>query len=52
MPGSVIVEVAGRPLFVFPGTVPAYRNLSPGETGTDVAQLQAGLRASATPSRR
>jgi Putative peptidoglycan binding domain len=42
-PGSVIVEVAGRPLFVFQGSVPAYRNLVPGESGTDVAQLQAGL---------
>jgi len=43
VPGSVIVEVAGRPLFVFQGTVPAYRNLSEGESGTDVAQPQAGL---------
>ena len=42
-PGQVIVEVAGRPLFVFAGRVPAYRNLVPGDTGTDVAQLQAGL---------
>jgi hypothetical protein len=42
-PGEVIVEVAGRPLFVFRGSVPAYRNLQPGESGTDVAQLQAGL---------
>ena len=41
--GQVIVEVAGRPLFVFAGRVPAYRNLVPGDTGTDVAQLQAGL---------
>lgn len=45
VPGSVIVEVAGRPLFVFQGTVPAYRNLSEGESGTDVAQLQAGLQS-------
>jgi len=42
-PGSVIVEVAGRPLFAFQGSGPAYRNLVPGESGTDVAQLQAGL---------
>jgi membrane fusion protein, multidrug efflux system len=42
-PGSVIIEVAGRPLFVFQGKVPAYRDLVPGETGSDVAQLQAGL---------
>lgn len=42
-PGNVIIEVAGRPLFVLPGTVPAYRDMLPGETGSDVAQLQAGL---------
>jgi peptidoglycan hydrolase-like protein with peptidoglycan-binding domain len=42
-PGQEILEVAGRPFFVLQGTVPAYRNLVPGETGTDVAQLQEGL---------
>jgi membrane fusion protein, multidrug efflux system len=42
-PGSVIIEVAGRPLFVFQGKVPAYRDLAPGESGSDVAQLQVGL---------
>jgi peptidoglycan hydrolase-like protein with peptidoglycan-binding domain len=42
-PGNVIVEVAGRPFFVFQGSVPAYRSLEPGDSGTDVAQLQAGL---------
>lgn len=42
-PGSVILEVAGQPLFVFAGAIPAYRDLVPGESGTDVAQLQAGL---------
>jgi hypothetical protein len=41
--GNVIVEVAGRPLFVLAGGVPAYRNLTSGESGTDVAELQAGL---------
>jgi peptidoglycan hydrolase-like protein with peptidoglycan-binding domain len=41
--GNVVVEVAGRPLFVLRGSVPAYRNLLFGESGTDVAQLQAGL---------
>jgi membrane fusion protein, multidrug efflux system len=43
--GDVVVEVAGQPLFVFEGGVPAYRDLAPGESGTDVAQLQAGLEA-------
>ncbi len=43
--GSVLAEVAGRPLFVFGGTVPVYRDLMPGESGTDVTQLQEGLAA-------
>jgi peptidoglycan hydrolase-like protein with peptidoglycan-binding domain len=42
-PGNAIIEVAGRPLFVLPGTVPAYRDMLTGETGSDIAQLQAGL---------
>jgi peptidoglycan hydrolase-like protein with peptidoglycan-binding domain len=42
-PGSEIVEVAGRPLVTFLGSVPAYRSLSPGDSGTDVLQLQQGL---------
>jgi membrane fusion protein, multidrug efflux system len=44
-PGNVILEVAGRPFFVFQGTVPAYRDMAPGESGSDIAQLQAGLEA-------
>ncbi len=43
VPGSVILEVAGRPVFMFAGTIPAYRNLVPGETGDDVTELQAAL---------
>lgn len=42
-PGSVILEVAGQPLFALAGNVPAYRDLVPGETGSDVAELQANL---------
>jgi hypothetical protein len=42
--GDVIAEVAGQPIFAMPGSVPAYRDLVPGDSGTDVAQLQAGLR--------
>jgi peptidoglycan hydrolase-like protein with peptidoglycan-binding domain len=42
--GAVIVEVAGRPLFVLPGTVPAYRDMRPGGEGHDVGELQAALR--------
>jgi peptidoglycan hydrolase-like protein with peptidoglycan-binding domain len=41
--GRVLLEVAGQPFFVLQGTVPAYRNLEPGETGPDVVQLQDDL---------
>ncbi len=41
--GEVILEVAGRPFFVLPGSVPAYRNLLPGESGQDIVQLQDDL---------
>jgi len=41
--GSVLLEVAGQPFFVLQGTEPAYRDLAPGETGEDVAQLQQDL---------
>jgi len=41
--GSVLLEVAGQPYFVLQGQVPAYRDLAPGETGEDVAQLQQDL---------
>ncbi len=41
--GSVLLEVAGQPFFVLQGTVPAYRNLEPGETGLDVTELQDDL---------
>jgi len=42
-PGNAIIEVAGRPFFVFAGKVPAYRDMARGESGSDIAQLQAGL---------
>jgi HlyD family secretion protein len=44
-PGAVLLEVAGRPLLALPGEIPAYRDLRPGATGRDVAQLQAALRS-------
>ncbi|MEV6527593.1 peptidoglycan-binding protein [Longispora sp. NPDC051575] len=43
--GTVLLEVGGRPLFALPGAKPAYRDLRPGYTGPDVAQLQAALKA-------
>jgi membrane fusion protein, multidrug efflux system len=42
-PGNVIIEVAGRPFFVLQGSVPAYRDMAPGESGSDITQLQVGL---------
>jgi multidrug efflux pump subunit AcrA (membrane-fusion protein) len=41
--GDVIAQISGRPLIALVGTVPAYRDLKPGETGPDVAQLQNAL---------
>lgn len=43
--GQVVFAVSGRPLIVLPGNVPVFRALGPGDTGTDVAELQDGLRA-------
>jgi len=41
--GDVILTASGRPLFVLQGQTPAYRDLSPGISGEDVRQLEAGL---------
>ncbi|WP_407912755.1 peptidoglycan-binding protein [Kitasatospora sp. NE20-6] len=41
--GQLLAEVSGRPLVVLHGAVPAYRDLRPGSSGPDVAQLQAAL---------
>ncbi|AUY53033.1 peptidoglycan-binding domain-containing protein [Streptomyces sp. CB01881] len=41
--GQQLAEVSGRPLFVLPGPVPAYRDVRPGDTGPDVAEVQAAL---------
>jgi hypothetical protein len=42
-PGDLVVEVSGRPVIALPGAVPAYRDLGPGDQGTDVRQLRAAL---------
>ncbi len=44
-PGKLLMEVSGRPVFALPGTLPVYRDLKPGSTGKDVAQLQKALRS-------
>jgi peptidoglycan hydrolase-like protein with peptidoglycan-binding domain len=41
--GQPLASVSGRPVFALPGAVPAYRDLGLGDTGGDVAQLQAAL---------
>lgn len=40
---KAFVEVAGRPLFGLRGGLPVYRDLRPGDSGQDVAQLQQAL---------
>jgi hypothetical protein len=41
--GGVVAEVSGRPLFVLAGPIPAYRDLTEGDAGADVRQLQEAL---------
>lgn len=41
--GQVIAEIDGRPIVLLRGTLPAYRDLHEGDSGPDVAQLQAAL---------
>jgi len=41
--GEVVMSVAGRPVIALIGRIPAYRDMSLGDQGVDVAQLQAAL---------
>jgi Putative peptidoglycan binding domain len=41
--GEQLAELDGEPLFVLRGSVPAWRDLVPGESGPDVAELQDAL---------
>jgi hypothetical protein len=41
--GEVVLEVAGRPVIALAGGLPAYRDLTPGDIGPDVAQLEKAL---------
>lgn len=41
--GDVVAEVSGRPIFLMEGAVPLWRELEPGDEGSDVALLQAFL---------
>ncbi len=48
--GSVLAQVAGRPVFAMAGVTPMYRDLTTGDRGPDVAQLQDGLAALGFPT--
>lgn len=41
--GAVVLEVSGRPVFLIPGAFPFYRDITSGDSGPDVSQLQQGL---------
>lgn len=42
-PGSVLLEIADRPLLLLPGDVPLIRDLRRGDKGRDVERLQSSL---------
>ena len=41
--GEQLAEIDGEPLFALTGRVPAWRDITPGESGPDVAELQKAL---------
>ena len=41
--GDILLTASGRPVFALQGTIPIYRDLSPGISGEDVRQLESGL---------
>ncbi|WP_323376833.1 peptidoglycan-binding protein [Streptomyces sp. RB17] len=45
-----LVEYDERPVFALPGTLPMYRDLTVGDKGKDVAQLQKALRSLGRPT--
>ncbi len=44
--GEVLLTISGRPVFLFRGTQPSYRDLGPGMSGQDVKQLEGALERS------
>ncbi len=49
--GQVLSELNGRPLIAMPGQFAYYRDLTPGDAGPDVVQLQSALVAAGYPLR-
>lgn len=43
--GSALLRVNGRPVFVLSGAFPLFRDIAPGDSGDDVAAVQAALAA-------
>lgn len=41
--GEILFATSGRPVIILEGVQPSFRDLGPGMTGTDVAQLEAAL---------
>ena len=41
--GSWIMAIAGRPIIALTGSIPAYRDMSTGESGVDIVELQQNL---------
>jgi peptidoglycan hydrolase-like protein with peptidoglycan-binding domain len=48
--GSLLAQIAGRPIFAMTGGTPMYRDLMVGDRGLDVAQLQEDLAALGFPA--
>ncbi len=44
-PGDVLLTISGRPVFLFGGGRPTYRDLGPGMSGEDGLQLEQGLKS-------
>ena len=42
--GDVLLIASGRPIFVMQGEIPVYRDITPGDTGDDVLQLEGALK--------
>ena len=41
--GQVVLQITGRPVIVLGGDIPTYRDLAPGSSGPDVAELEVAL---------